>query len=83
MAQTKCMNILKAVIQQKGFLSSCGQQFEQICLPVLALMQNPDKIQFEDDICALIKQMIRKSRTVSPTMLQVLPYLEQTFMKNK
>lgn len=55
MTQTKCMNILKAVVQQKGFLSSCGQPFEQICLPVLGLMADPSKIQFEDDICSLIK----------------------------
>ena len=52
-------------------------------MPVLGLMAEPDKIQFEDDICQLIKQMIRKQRTVSPALLQVLPFLEKTFIKNK
>ena len=52
-------------------------------MPVLALMAEPDKIQFEDDICQLIKQMIRKQRTVSPALLEVLPFLEKTFIKNK
>jgi hypothetical protein len=43
-------------------LTECGQAFEQACLPVLGLMQDPSKIEFEDDICGLIKQMVRKSR---------------------
>ena len=46
-------------------------------MPVLGLMAEPEKIQFEDDICQLIKQMIRKQRNVSPALLQVLPFLEK------
>lgn len=46
-------------------------------------MVEPDKIQFEDDICQLIKTMIRKQRAVSQALLDVLPFLEKTFIKNK
>lgn len=83
MTQAKCMNILKALAQQKSLLPTCGPQFEQAMTPVLALVQQADKISFEDDICSIIKSMIKKARAVSQTLFEVLPYLEQIFIKNK
>lgn len=83
MTQSKCINILKALAQQKDFLPACGPQFEQVCTPVLALLQHADKITFEDDICIIIKSMIKRSRAVSPTLFEALPFLERIFSKNK
>ena len=83
MVQSKCINILRAMAQQKGFLRQCGPAFEQAFTPVLALVQHANKITFEDDICDIIRQMVKSQRAVSPTLFEVLPYLEQIFIKNK
>lgn len=50
---------------------------------MLALLQQADKISFEDDICIIIKSMIKRSRAVSQTLFEALPFLERIFIKNK
>jgi hypothetical protein len=46
-------------------------------------MEDPTKIQFEDDILMILKNFIRKTETVSPTIFEVLPFIEKVFEKNK
>ena len=63
------MNILKTLGQQKSFLVKWCNEFEQAIMPVLGLIENPNAISFEDDICLLVKMMIRKSKKVSDIQL--------------
>jgi hypothetical protein len=46
-------------------------------------MEDPTKIHFEDDILMILKNFIRKTETVSPTIFEVLPFIEKVFEKNK
>ena len=46
-------------------------------------MVDPKKITFEDSICLILKNFIRKSSFVSDIIYRVFPCLEKIFEKNK
>ena len=46
-------------------------------------MIDPTKIEFEDDIVLVIKSFIKKTKSVSPTLWIIFPYLTKVFNKNK
>lgn len=46
-------------------------------------MVDPTKISFEDDICIILKNFIRKTGKVSDIIFRVFPCLEKVFNKNK
>jgi len=52
-------------------------------MPLFEFMIDPSKISFEDDICMLIKNIIRKTSFVSDILYKVFPCLEKVFIKNK
>jgi len=46
-------------------------------------MTDPTKITFEDDICLILKNFIRKTNGLSDIIFKVFPCLELVFRKNK
>lgn len=42
-------------------------------------MVDPSKINFEDDICIILKNFIRKTNNVSDIIFRVFPCLEKVF----
>ena len=51
--------------------------------PLFEYILEPSKIEFEDDIVLIMKQFIKKTRTVSSTMWTIYPHLMKVFQKNK
>ena len=52
-------------------------------MPIFEYMIDPTKISFEDDICIILKNFIRKTNGLSDIIFKVFPCLELVFKKNK
>lgn len=52
-------------------------------IPIFEYMVDPTKIDFEDDICIILKNFIRKTNQLSDIIYKVFPCLELVFKKNK
>lgn len=60
-----------------------GHVYEQTLIPIFEYMVDPTKITFEDDICLILKNFIRKTNNLSDIIFKVYPCLERVFNKNK
>ena len=60
-----------------------GHIYEQTLMPIFDYMVDPEKISFEDDICLILKNFIRKTNSLSDIIFKVFPCLERVFTKNK
>lgn len=60
-----------------------GHIYEQTLMPIFEYMVDPEKISFEDDICLILKNFIRKTNSLSDIIFKVFPCLELVFRKNK
>lgn len=78
-----CFNILKQATQHKGLMQKNSDAYEQILMPVFECMTDVTKITFEDDICVILKNFIRKTSSISDIIFKVFPCLENVFVKNK
>lgn len=57
--------------------------YEQTLMPIFEYMVDPTKITYEDDICIILKNFIRKTNGLSDIIYKVFPCLELVFKKNK
>ena len=64
-------------------LQKHGHIYEQTLIPIFEHMTDPEKISFEDDICIILKNFIRKTNGLSDIIFKVFPCLERVFKKNK
>jgi hypothetical protein len=53
-----------------------SQIYEQAYIPIFECMDDPTKINFDDDICIILKNFIRRWVSVSDIILRVFPCLE-------
>lgn len=79
----KCFNLLKQATQNKTMMQKHGHIYEQTLIPIFEYMIDPTKISFEDDICLILKNFIRKTSNLSDIIYKVFPCLELVFKKNK
>lgn len=83
MFEQKCFNLLKQATQNKALMLKHGHIYEQTLIPIFEYMVDPTKISFEDDICLILKNFIRKTSSLSDIIYKVFPCLELVFKKNK
>lgn len=79
----KCFNLIKQATQNKNMMQKHGHIYEQTLMPIFEYMVDPTKISFEDDICIILKNFIRKTNRLSDIIYKVFPCLELVFKKNK
>jgi hypothetical protein len=53
-----------------------SQIYEQAYIAIFEYMVDPNKINFEDDICIILKNFIRRTGTVSDIIFREFPCLE-------
>jgi hypothetical protein len=81
---SKCWNVISAMTMGvESYIALHQAEFEQILLPLFDYINHPDRIEFEDEIVMILKQFIRKSKTVTKTQWEILPHLDNIFKKNK
>lgn len=79
----KCFNLIKQATQNKNMMLAYGHIYEQTLIPIFEYMVDPSKISFEDDICLILKNFLRKTNRLSDVIFKVFPCLELVFKKNK
>jgi hypothetical protein len=79
----QCINVLRKITDTKEIVTKLGPQIEIALIPVLELMADPSKINFEDDLLVIIKNLIRRQETVSETLFKVFFTSDKILAKNK
>lgn len=74
---TKCWNIIRTIGETKIFFPAIQDNLEQALLPLFKYMEQPELIEFDDDIVHIMNSMMMYSHRVS----DVTWILVQTFPK--
>jgi len=77
----KCWNILRSIAENTCYIPKLLEQLEAVLLPLLALIAEPESIEFEDDIVLLLTSFIKGSRRVTINQLQLFPCFLKVFQK--
>ena len=78
----KCWNIIKTITDSSE-VNTYLQDFEKLLTPLFSFLQNPNTINFEDDIVMVILNLIRKTQTISEVQWQVFDVLKNLQDKQK
>jgi len=77
----RCMNLIRFVTEHEYFVGKNVAIIEQCVKPLLQFADRPEEIDFEDDLIFCIDALIKKSRSCSPMMQELFPYLQKFQMK--
>jgi len=78
----KCLNILKQITNKKELVVQYYGEVEQCLLPLFEFMTDPSKISFAEDIMVILKNLIKKTQSVSENAMKLFFTLEKLFNKN-
>ena len=77
----KCWNIIRAMGEMKSYLKY-QSEIEQALTPLFMYMEDPSKIEFDDDILLLINSFIKKTGKISKlswTLFETFPKFFQKY----
>ena len=77
----RCMNLIRFVTEHEYFVGKNVAIIEQCVKPLLQFADRPEEIDFEDDLIFCIDALIKKSRSCSPMMQELFPYVQKFQMK--
>ena len=78
----KCWSILRYVAEHEHFNDHMVEIIESCALPLLQFMQNPEAVNFDDDIIFFISSLLKKSKsTDSPILQQAFQFLPKFLSK--
>lgn len=70
------MNVVRFVTEHSYFSGRFVGLIEETLKPLLAFAENPNMIDFEDDLIFFIDALIKKSKCCSPMIQEIFPYLK-------
>jgi hypothetical protein len=77
----KCWNVIRFISEVDTYVPKYIPQLEDQLKPLFNFMENPDNIDFDDDIILVLSSFIKKSKEVSPTQWIMFPQLPKFFDK--
>lgn len=78
------MNVVRFIVEHSYFSGRTNTQLiEELIKPLLQFMVDPKEIEFDDDLVFCVDALIKKSQSVSKTMQDIFPYLENFQSKYK
>jgi len=75
-----CWSIIQDILQSKNYLSHYDK-YETILLPVYNLIEEPSRIDFDEEICESLSQIIFTTKKVSLNAIIIFPHLIKVFTK--
>jgi len=72
---TKCWNTIRFIVEHDYFALNFLQIIEDTLLPLFEYIANPSLIDFDDDIIFCLCSLMKKSKSVSPALRKIFPYL--------
>nr|QES95450.1 armadillo-type fold protein [Philasterides dicentrarchi] len=77
----KCWNIIRVIADTEGYIVKICNEMEELLLPLLSAIQQPEKIEFDDDILLTITSFLKFKQTITPLTAQLLQYFPQVLKK--
>lgn len=74
----KCWNIIRTIGEEASFFPGLQKDLEDLLMPLFKYMEQPDLIEFDDDVLYLLNSMMQHTQTVSTvtwTLVQTFPKL--------
>ena len=78
---TLCWNVLRVIAEQPLFIPQYLSLFENQLVPLFRFLQEPAKIEFDDDILLIVTSLIKGSKTVTRTQLDLFTMFPAVFVK--
>ena len=76
------MNTIRFIAENEHFGGQAVSIIEVSLQPLLALMVDPSKIDFDDDLVFCIEALLKKAKGCSQIMMEIYPFLPQFQIKN-
>jgi hypothetical protein len=71
----KCWNTIRFIAEHDYFANNFLNIIEDSLLPLFEYLVAPTSIDFDDDIIFCLSSLMKKSKTVSPTLRKIFPFL--------
>ena len=79
----KCFNIIRTLMERKAFVQTNFTIIEESLYPLLKYMEDPKRIEFDEDIVLILTKLISFSKKITKSALFTLPYLYKYAEKNE
>jgi hypothetical protein len=76
-----CWNVLRNMGEQPLIVNKYLALIETTLVPLFQYMQAPEKIEFDEDILLIVGSLIKVSKGVTDTQMQLFPLFERVFEK--
>ena len=71
----RCMNLIRFMTEHEYFVGESVQVIETCIHPLLRFADQPELIDFDDDLVFCIDAIIKKTKTCSAIMQELFPYM--------
>lgn len=71
----KCWNTIRFIVEHDYFANKFLDIIEETLMPLFEYIVKPSSIDFDDDIIFCLCSIIKKSKTVSPSLRKIFPFL--------
>ena len=71
----KCFNIIRMLMYNKEFVINNIQLIENSLTPLVAYMNNPEKIDFDEDIVTIVYLIIKHNQNITPLAFSLIKVL--------
>jgi hypothetical protein len=73
----KCWNTIRFIAEHDYFSNMYLNIIEETLMPLFEHLVNPTTIDFDDDLIFCIQSLLKKSKTASPVMRKIFPFLHK------
>ena len=67
----KCWSVLRYVAEHSHFSDQMVPVIEECSVPLLEFMQNPEEVNFDDDLIFFIDSLLKKAKSTNSRILQL------------
>lgn len=68
----KCWNTLRAICENPSFIPRFLNEIDELLLPVMQMIDNPNCLEFEDDIIEVLISTVSLSRSLAKNLTKVV-----------